>query len=603
MHCLRLRKALLFDGGIVLKQLMLGNVAVANGFRDGGGTVASAYPGTPSTEITENIAKFDDVYSEWAPNEKVATEVAVGASIAGARSLCAMKHVGLNVAADPLFTASYTGVNGGLVIAVADDPGMHSSQNEQDSRYYARSAHVAALEPADSQECYDFTREALQLSEQFDTPFLLRLTTRIAHSQSSVETREREIYALKEYKKNFRKFVMMPGMAKERHKVVEKRDIDLVAFAETTPLNRIEWGSRSVGIICSGIAYQYAKEAYPKASFLKLGLVYPLPEKKIADFAAQVDTLLVVEELEPYFEDHVKKLGIKLLGKERLTLQGELSTSLVRDSFADICADLVEEEYRHGFSQAATFGNVPQRPPVMCPGCPHRGAFYVFKKLGLVVCGDIGCYTLGALPPSEAMDACVCMGASIGMAHGMDKARGQDFAKKTIAVLGDSTFIHSGITGLVNIVYNKGVSTVVILDNSITGMTGHQQNPTTGLTIKNEPTKQVDLVKLCDAIGVSRVRVCDPFDLKAFEQTLKEEIAAPEPSVVISQRPCALLKNVHYGAPYSINSEKCKNCGSCLKIGCPAIVKKDAGMTIDTALCCGCALCTKLCAFGAIERE
>ena len=582
---------------------MLGNVAVANGFRDGGGSVASAYPGTPSTEITENIAKFDDVYSEWAPNEKVATEVAVGASIAGARSLCAMKHVGLNVAADPLFTASYTGVNGGMVIAVADDPGMHSSQNEQDSRYYARSAHVPALEPADSQECYDFTREALLLSEQFDTPFLLRLTTRIAHSQSIVETREREAFTLKDYKKDFKKYVMMPGMAKLRHKVVEKRDVDLVAFAETTPLNRIEWGSHTVGIICSGIAYQYAKEAYPKASFLKLGLVYPLPEKKIADFAAEVDTLLVVEELEPYFEDHIKRLGIKVLGKERLSLQGELSTSIVRESFADICADLVEEEYRHGFSQAATLGNVPQRPPVMCPGCPHRGAFYIFKKLGLVVCGDIGCYTLGALPPSEAMDACVCMGASIGMAHGMDKARGHDFAKKTIAVLGDSTFIHSGITGLVNIVYNKGVSTVVILDNSITGMTGHQQNPTTGFTIKNEPTKQVDLVKLCEAIGVTRVRVCDPFDLKAFEQTLKEEIAATEPSVVIAQRPCALLKGVNYGEPFVISGEKCKNCGSCLKIGCPAIVKKDGGMRINPVLCCGCGLCTKLCAFGAIERD
>jgi indolepyruvate ferredoxin oxidoreductase alpha subunit len=585
-----------------LKRLMLGNEATAYGFHDAGGTVASAYPGTPSTEITENIAKFDDVYSEWAPNEKVAAEVAVGASIAGARSICAMKHVGLNVAADPLFTASYTGVNGGMVLAVADDPGMHSSQNEQDSRFYARSAHVPMLEPADSQECYDFTREALTLSEKFDTPFFLRLTTRIAHSQSLVETREREEYKLKDYNKDFRKYVMMPGMAKARHIVVEKRDNDLREFAETTPLNRIEKGDKSVGIICSGIAYQYAKEAYPKASFLKLGLVYPLPERKIADFAASVDTLLVVEELEPYFEDHVKKLGIKVIGKERLSLQGELSTSLVRDSFADICPNLVEEKYRRDFSQAVTTGNIPQRPPVMCPGCPHRGAFYVFKKLGLVVCGDIGCYTLGALSPLESIDACICMGASVGMAHGMEKARGGEFARKTIAVLGDSTFIHSGITGLINIVYNKGVSTVIILDNSITGMTGHQQNPTTGLTIKNEPTKQVDLVKLCEAVGVSRVRVCDPFDLKAFEQAVKEEVASPEPSVIISQRPCALLKNVKYGAPYAINKEKCKNCGSCLKIGCPAIVKTNDGMRIDSSLCCGCGLCTKMCAFGAIER-
>nr|PZM88698.1 MAG: indolepyruvate ferredoxin oxidoreductase subunit alpha [[Clostridium] cellulosi] len=584
------------------KRLMLGNEAVAHGFRDGGGTVASAYPGTPSTEITENIAKFDDVYSEWAPNEKVATEVAIGASVAGARSICAMKHVGLNVAADPLFTVSYTGVNGGMIIAVADDPGMHSSQNEQDSRYYARSAHVPMLEPADSQECYDFTREALKLSERFDTPFLLRLTTRIAHSQSLVETSPREDYKLKEYKKDFRKYVMMPGMAKVRHQVVEKRDNDLREFAEETELNRIEWGSREVGIICSGIAYQYAKEAYPKASFLKLGLVYPLPEKKIADFASQVKTLIVVEELEPYFEDHIKKLGIKVIGKERLTLQGELSTNMVRNSFADICADLVEEDYRQDFKQPAAFGNIPQRPPVMCPGCPHRAAFFVFKKLGLTVCGDIGCYTLGALPPSEAMDTCVCMGASIGMAHGMEKARGKDFAKKTIAVLGDSTFIHSGITGLIDIVYNKGVSTVVILDNSITGMTGHQHNPTTGFTIKNEPTKQVDLEKLCEAIGVSRVRICDPFDLKEFEKVLREETAVEEPSVVISQRPCALLKNVHYGAPYAIDTEKCKKCSSCMRLGCPAIVKKDDGIMINNALCCGCGLCTKMCAFGAIVR-
>lgn len=584
-----------------MKQLMLGNVAVANGFRDAGGTVASAYPGTPSTEITETIAKFDDVYSEWAPNEKVATEVAIGASVAGARSICAMKHVGLNVAADPLFTVSYTGVNGGMIIAVADDPGMHSSQNEQDSRYHARASHVPMLEPADSQECYDFTREALHLSERFDTPFLLRLTTRIAHSQSVVETRELEDYKLKDYIKDFRKYVMMPGMARQRHKVVEKRDNDLRAFAETTSLNRIEWGSRSVGIICSGIAYQYAKEAFPKASFLKLGLVYPLPEKKIRDFAASVDTLLVIEELEPYIEDHVKRLGIKAIGKERLTLQGELSTNMLLDAFSDICSDLTENGERENVERPSDIA-VPNRPPVMCPGCPHRGAFYVFKKLGLRVCGDIGCYTLGALPPSEAMDTCVCMGASIGMAHGMNKARGDDFAKKTVAVLGDSTFIHSGITGLIDVVYNKGIATVVILDNSITGMTGHQQNPTTGLTIKNEPTKQVDLVKLCEAVGIERVRICDPFDLKGFEKVLKEEVEAPEPSVVISQRPCALLKKVKYGAPYKIDSEKCRRCGSCLRIGCPAIVKKSDGVEINAGLCDGCGLCTKMCAFGAIVR-
>lgn len=587
-----------------LKQLMLGNVAVAFGFHDAGGKVASAYPGTPSTEITETIAKFNDVYSEWAPNEKVATEVAFGASLGGARSMCAMKHVGLNVAADPLFTSSYTGVNGGFVIAVADDPGMHSSQNEQDSRFYARSSHVPMVEPSNSQECYDFMREALALSEKWDTPFLFRLTTRIAHSQSIVETREEDKYILKDYNKNFMKYVMMPGMAKKRHVIVEKRDNDLKEFAETTKLNRVEMGSEKVGIVCSGISYQYAKEAFPNASFLKLGLVYPLPEKLIRDFSEKVDKLIVVEELEPYFEEHIKKLGIEVIGKERLTLQGEYSTNLISDSFADICADILPKDRQHDFSNSTIVTNVPNRPPVMCPGCPHRGAFFIFKKLGLNVMGDIGCYTLGALPPTDSMDACLCMGASIGMAHGISKARGNDFAKKTIAILGDSTFIHSGITGLIDIVYNKGISTVVILDNSITGMTGHQQNPTTGLTIKMEPTKQVNLIKLAEAVGVDEkhIRVADPFNLKEFEKVLAEEVECDEPSVVISQRPCALLKQVKYGEPYSIDSEVCKKCGNCLKIGCPAIVKKPIGMTINNELCCGCGLCTEMCPFDAIKR-
>lgn len=584
-------------GGKTVEKLMLGNEAVAYGFRDAGGKVISAYPGTPSTEITETAAKFDDVYSEWAPNEKVATEVAIGASIAGARSMCAMKHVGLNVAADPLFTVSYTGVCGGMLVAVADDPGMHSSQNEQDSRYYARSSHVPMLEPADSQECYDFTRQAFALSERFDTPFLLRLTTRISHSQSVVRTGEPETHETGIYKKNFRKYVMMPGMAKERHKVVEKRDVELREFAETTSLNKVEMNGRSVGIICSGIGYCYAKEAFPQASFLKLGLVYPLPEKKIKDFAASVDTLLVVEELEPYIQEHLCRIGVSALGKERLTLQGELSPSMLRRAFSDI----IKTEAPEPPEKAEFDGPIPARPPVMCPGCPHRGTFYVLKKLGLTVCGDIGCYTLGALPPSEAIDASVCMGASIGMAHGMEKALGRDFAKKTVAVLGDSTFIHSGITGLIDIVYNKGVSTVIILDNSITGMTGHQQNPTTGLTIKNEPTTAVDLVKLADAVGVRRVRVCDPFDLKGMEKAVREETAAEEPSVIIAQRPCALLKKVKYGAPYAIG-DKCRNCGSCLKIGCPAVVKREKDPVINAALCCGCGLCTEMCAFGAIER-
>ena len=580
---------------MLTKRLMLGNEAVACGFRDAGGSVASAYPGTPSTEITETIARFDGIYCEWAPNEKVAAEVAFGAAVAGARAMCAMKHVGLNVAADPLYTASYTGVNGGLLIAVADDPGMHSSQNEQDSRYHARGAHIPMLEPSDSQECYDFARRGLELSERFDTPVLLRLTTRIAHSRSIVETAEPTARALKEYRRNFRKYVMMPGMAKARHRVVEQRDRDLTAYAETAPLNRIEWGDRKLGVICAGIDCAYAREAFPDASFLRLGMVYPLPEKLIADFAAQVEHLIVAEELEPFIEEHVKRLGIPCVGKERLTRQGELSPSMLRAAFAEFAGGTAAQP-------AVPAADIPARPPVMCPGCPHRGAFYVLKKLGVTVTGDIGCYTLGALPPTDAMDTCLCMGASIGMALGMEKARGADFAKKTVAVIGDSTFIHSGITGLIDVVYNKGVSTVIILDNSITGMTGHQQNPTTGLTIRNEPTRQVDLLKLCEAVGVDRVRICDPFDLKGFEQAVREETAAAEPSVIISQRPCALLKKVKYGAPFEIDTAQCKNCHACLKIGCPAVVRRENHMEINPALCVGCGLCTRMCAFGAIRR-
>ncbi len=584
-----------------MKQLLLGNEAVAYGFCDAGGAVASAYPGTPSTEVTETIAKCGGVYSEWAPNEKVAAEVAIGASVAGARSLCAMKHVGLNVAADPVFTASYTGVNGGMLVVVADDPGMHSSQNEQDSRFYARSAHIPMLEPADSAECYEFTREALRLSEEYDTPFFLRLTTRIAHARSGVVRAPAEKRANRPYKKDVMKYVMMPGMARGRHVAVERRDNALRAFAEETPLNRVEKGDRSVGIITSGVAYQYAKEAFPKASFLKLGMVYPLPEKKIKDFAASVETLLVAEELEPYLETWVKSLGIPVIGKEKLPLQGELSAGLLRERLGSLCAGLTAERAEASAEAPGLSGSVPARPPVMCPGCPHRGAFYVLQKLGLTVCGDIGCYTLGALSPANAMDTCVCMGASIGMAHGMAKAD-PSFANKTVAVLGDSTFLHSGITGLLDVVYNKGVSTVIILDNSITAMTGHQQNPATGYTIQNEPTRAVNLEKLCEAVGVSRVRVCDPFDLKEFERAVKEEVAAPEPSVLIARRPCALLKGVHYGPAFAVDPQACKNCGSCLKIGCPAIVKKPQGMEIDAQLCAGCGLCTRLCAFGAIRR-
>jgi indolepyruvate ferredoxin oxidoreductase alpha subunit len=562
-----------------MKKLMLGNEAVARGAYEAGCTVASAYPGTPSTEITEAIAKqYDEIYSEWAPNEKVAMEVAIGASFGGARAICAMKHVGLNVAADPLFTVSYTGVNGGLVIMVADDPGMHSSQNEQDSRNYARASKVPMLEPSDSQECKEYVKKAFSISEQFDTPVIVRLSTRVAHSQSVVELNDKEDFKLKEYIKDASKYVMMPAMARKRHVVVEKRMADLREYSDSSDLNRVEMDSNDVGVITSGIAYQYVKEAIPNASVLKLGMVYPIPEKLIADFASKVKTLYVVEELEPFFEDQILKMGIKVIGKEKIPVLGELSSQIIAEKLFGISITDVPTQ------------SVPVRPPVMCPGCPHRGMFYVLKKLKLNVSGDIGCYTLGALAPNESIDTCVCMGASIGVAHGMEKARGAEFGKKTVAILGDSTFIHSGITGLIDIVYNKGNSTVLILDNSITGMTGHQQNPTTGFTIKGEPTKQVDLEMLCKAIGIERVTIVDPFDIKEFEKVVKTETQIDEPSVIISQRPCALLKNVKYEGVQKINQDKCKKCRMCMKMGCPAIVDKSDHLEIDPALCVGCML-------------
>jgi indolepyruvate ferredoxin oxidoreductase alpha subunit len=575
-----------------MKKLMLGNEAIARGAYEAGVTVASAYPGTPSTEITEAIATYDEIYSEWAPNEKVALEVAIGASFASARSICAMKHVGLNVAADPLFTVSYTGVNGGLVICVADDPGMHSSQNEQDSRHYARAAKVPMLEPSDSQECKDFLKKALELSERFDTPFILRLTTRISHSQSLVQLEDRVDLPLKEYKKDPGKYVMMPAMARRRHVFVEERMERLGEYANTSELNQIIWGNRDIGIITSGISYQYAKEAFGEVSFLKLGMVYPLPEKLIREFASQVKTLYVIEELDPFIEGFLKEKGITCIGKEKLPVIGEYSASLLKEKLLGVA-----EQKNIGFSQEA-----PVRPPVLCPGCPHRGVFYTLKKNKLTVTGDIGCYTLGTLAPLEAMDTCVCMGASVGVAHGMEKARGKEAAAKTVAVIGDSTFIHSGITGLIDIVYNKGTSTVIILDNSITGMTGHQDNPTTGFTIKGEPTRQVDLVKLCQAIGIDRVTVCDPFDLDAFDKVLKEEISAGQPSVIIAQRPCALLKKVKYKGQVFVNSSKCKYCKVCMRLGCPAIVDTGSEIRINDALCVGCDLCMKVCRFGAMEK-
>ena len=575
-----------------MKKLMLGNEAVARGAYEAGVTVAAAYPGTPSTEITENIAKYDEIYSEWSPNEKVSLEVAIGASIAGARAICSMKHVGLNVAADPLFTVSYTGVNGGLVIMVADDPGMHSSQNEQDSRHYARASKVPMLEPADSQECKDYVKLAFELSERFDTPFIVRLSTRIAHSQSVVELGEKVDYKLKDYVKDFGKYVMMPAMARKRHVEVEKRMALLREFSNTSELNRIEWGSKEIGVITSGIAYQYAREAFGDVSYLKVGMVYPLPLKLIEEFAKEVKVLYVIEELEPFMEDQIKKMGIKVIGKELLPVMGELSATIIKEKIFDQRKDV----------KTLIDDVVPVRPPVMCPGCPHRGLYYVLKKLKLVVSGDIGCYTLGALPPTESMDTCVCMGASVSGAHGMEKARGTEFGKNLVSVIGDSTFIHSGITGLIDIVYNKGNSTTIILDNSITGMTGHQHNPTTGYTIKGEPTRQVDLVKLCQAVGVERIKVVDPFSVKELEQIVKEETHAEEPSVIITQRPCALLKDVKFEGPQRINTEKCKNCKLCLSLGCPCIIAGEGKPEVNEALCLGCKLCSQVCKFEAIEK-
>ena len=576
-----------------MKKLMLGNAAVAQGAYEAGVKVVSSYPGTPSTEITENIVKYESVYVEWAPNEKVASETAIGASIAGARAMTCMKHVGLNVMADPVFTVSYIGANGGLVLCVADDPGMHSSQNEQDSRHYAKASKIPMLEPSNSSECKEFTKFAFELSEKYDTPVFIRLSTRVSHSQSLVEEVEPISAPLKPYEKNIQKNVMMPANAINRHVVVEKREQDLREFAETTSLNVVENNGAKIGVITSGVAYEYAKEALGnKANYLKLGMVYPLPTTLIKNFAKGLDEVYIIEELDPFIEEHVKALGVRVKGKDVFSLLGEYSQSLIKKV-------VLNEEVKNLTTQM----ELPKRPPVMCAGCPHRGTFYVLNKLKVTVSGDIGCYTLGAVAPLSSVDTTICMGASISAAHGMVKARGEDFSKKLVAVIGDSTFIHSGITGLIDVVYNKNNNTIIILDNSITGMTGHQENPTTGLTIRNEPTKVVDLVALCKAVGVERVRVEDPFDVKGFEQAVKEELNANEPSVIIARRPCALLKGVKYDGKYSVNEEKCRSCKMCMKLGCPAITYVNGKAKIDPTQCNGCGLCVNVCPFGAIEKE
>ena len=577
-----------------MKKLMLGNEAVARGAYEAGVTVVSSYPGTPSTEITENIVKYDNIFVEWAPNEKVACEVAIGASVAGARSMTCMKHVGLNVMADPVFTVSYTGVNGGLVMCVADDQGMHSSQNEQDSRHYAKASKILMLEPSDSTECRDFTKKAYELSEQFDTPVFLRLSTRVSHSQSLVEEEEKVDYQLKDYVKDASKYVMMPGNAIKRHVIVEERMEKLAEMAETSELNTVENNGSKIGVITAGIAYTYAKEALgDNVNYLKLGVVYPLPEKKIKEFAAQCDKVFVVEELDPFIEEYCKQIGVEVIGKDVFTLLGEYTPTMIKKAVLGI----------EGAKSAEIEETIPVRPPVMCPGCPHRGTFYVLKKLGLVVSGDIGCYTLGAPAPLASVDTTICMGASVSAAHGMVKARGKDFAKKLVSVIGDSTFMHSGITGLVDIVYNKGINTVIILDNSITGMTGHQNNPTTGYTIRNEETKQVNLIALAKSVGVENVVVADPFDVKTFEEVVKAELEKEEPSVIIAQRPCALLPEMKKKLTgHCVITDKCKKCKMCMKLGCPAISVVDGNIKIDTTQCNGCGLCINVCPFGAIEQ-
>ena len=568
-----------------MKELMLTNQAIARGAYEAGVRVLSAYPGTPSTEIAENFVKYEGVYAEWAPNEKVAVEVAIGGSIAGARTMACMKHVGLNVAADPLFTNAYTGVNGGFVLVVADDPGMHSSQNEQDSRYYARSAHVPMLEPSNAQEAKDFVILAYELSERFDTPVIVRETTRVAHSHGVVELCERREIPLRSYEKKIDKYVMMPAYAIARHKAVEEREEKFAAFVNGLEINKAEYTSKEeVGIVCSGVVYEYVKEALPNANVFKLGCVYPVPVAAISQFSKKVKELIVIEELEPFIEDTLKAAGIACRGKDIFSKQGEISVLTIKEKFFG--------------EEKPTAESVPVRPPVMCAGCPHRSVFYVLNKLKLTVNGDIGCYTLGAQPPLAAVDTCICMGASVGMAHGFKKAT--DGASNNVAVIGDSTFLHSGVTGLINGVYNQSGITLLILDNSTTGMTGHQQHPATGKNLKGDPAPIVLLDELCKACGVKDLKIVDAYDVNEIEKAVKDSIASKEVSVIITQRPCALLDKTKKP---KVVVENCKNCGKCMKLGCPAISKTENGVKIDPMQCVGCEVCVQVCPFGSLKKE
>ena len=574
-----------------MKKLMLGNEAVARGLYEAGCSFVSSYPGTPSTEITEEVAKYDEIYAEWAPNEKVAMESAFGACLAGHRSFCGMKHVGLNVAADPLFTIAYTGVNAGMVIAVADDAGMHSSQNEQDSRHYAMAAKVPMLEPADSAETIEFTKTAYEISEHFDTPVIIKMCTRVSHSQSVVEPGER-VESSKTYEKNGAKYIMMPGNAKKRHPIVEARTKALSEYAETAPFNRLEMGtSDEIGIITSSTSYQYVKEVCgDKYPVLKLGMVWPMPVESVKALAASVKRVIVVEELDGFIEAHLNSLGIKCEGKTLFSCIDELSQNKVAAVLGTPAV-----------SGPALEDNIPARPPVMCAGCPHRGLFYTLMKNKVTVMGDIGCYTLGAVAPLAAIDSTICMGASVSGLHGFNKSNGGASDAKTACVIGDSTFMHSGITGLVNVAYNASNSTVIILDNSITGMTGHQQNPTTGKNLKGDVASKIDLEALCRAVGIERVRVVDPYNLAECDSAIKEELAAAEPSVIISRRPCALLKYVKHNDPLKVDADKCKSCKMCMKIGCPAISMENGKAKIDNTLCTGCGVCSQLCKFDALK--